>query len=290
MGIIRTSARGKTRISLAPPIRFFFHPLFNFGILKRIVEYKIKPMTLGELLDTSIKVFLNNFLLFTMIAGVWILGFIPIAAFGIGWAFLGPGEMDPAAMQVMATSPIFLVGIFLGIGLILFLQYLSTAALTHAISEKYLGRKATWLESYKSALSRFFPLLGTLFLSSIVLFAGYLLFIIPGILLTLAFSIVAPIVLLEKRSGIDALQRARQLMKGNKGKAFLVFLIVGIAQQMAGTLGAIPIPVVNVVCQLGVSIVFFAFGQVAVTLLYFHTRCQKEAFDVELLAKSVHPV
>ena len=51
---------------------------------------------------------------------------------------------------------------------------------------------------------------------------GFVLLIVPGIIFSLWFYVLVPVVVLEGVTGTAALGRSRELMRGNLGKAFLV--------------------------------------------------------------------
>ena len=75
-------------------------------------------------------------------------------------------------------------------------------------------------------MPRVLPLLGTQVLVGIVVMLGFLLFIVPGIIFSLWFYVVIPVVVLEGLAGSRAMGRSRELVRGNLDKAFLLGLAV----------------------------------------------------------------
>jgi hypothetical protein len=252
-------------------------------------EYTIKVMGVGELLDTGIKLFLDRFALFILIGGAWVVSYIPIVALGYGAVFgLQPGG-DPVAVQAELTrrfmDPGAMGAFFLCVLLMVSLQYLSTAALTQAISDVYLKQASSWTKCYRAALSRVVPLIWTWLLAGVAISFGFLLLIIPGIVLFFGFFILAPVVMLEQKSGMAALKRTWFLMKNNKLKALAVTVIFVVSQFAIGSIaGLFGTNVIGTPLSLATTVIFFAFGQITATLIYFHARCQKEGFDLEVLS------
>ena len=85
--------------------------------------------------------------------------------------------------------------------------------------------------SYKSVFGYFtytLPLLGLAILMSILVTIGFLLLIIPGIYLSLAYMFAVPLVV-EKNLGIwDAMETSRKAVTRHWFKLFFLFLIMGI--------------------------------------------------------------
>jgi hypothetical protein len=104
-------------------------------------------------------------------------------------------------------------------------------------------------------------------------------------------------VLLERTSGSTAMGRARELMKGNLGKGFVLNLVVTllvvvitmtvtyVVDKVVGTLG-LPLAVTELAYDL-VTAVFMPVQLAAIVLLYYDLRIRKEAFDLEVLAGSL---
>ena len=85
--------------------------------------------------------------------------------------------------------------------------------------------------SYKSVFGYFaytLPLLGVAVLMSILIVIGYLLLIIPGIYLSLAYMFAVPLVV-EKNLGIwDAMETSRKAVTSHWFKLFFLFLIMSV--------------------------------------------------------------
>ncbi len=132
--------------------------------------------------------------------------------------------------------------------------------------------------------------MGTWLLASLIVMVGFLLLIIPGLILTLMFAVLTPVMVTEGIFGLAAMERSGALMKQNKLRALGLFIVTGIlsAALIAGVdLVAGFIPVVGSVVAGIVQGAANAFGAAALVVLYFDIRCRKEAFDLEHLARQV---
>lgn len=283
------------------------------------MEYRIQPMTVGELLDTCLRVLMDNLTLFLLIGGSWIFGAIPVGVAVFGSLFFSGFPLSPEIMEHLAGTLSFILAMVVFVCTVVFLQYLCTAALTRAVSERYLGRKASYTASFKIALQKFWPLTATLLLEGIILFVALIpgsvlvfllgsamhtgaagvtgvfslfaavifLIIFPIAYIVLGFYIVPAVVILEGEWGIEGLQRSWRLMKGSRGKAFVILLVAGAAGNLVLIFIGM-IPILGGFIQLFGQILFFVFWQTACTIFYFHCRCEKEGFDVEHLAEQLH--
>jgi hypothetical protein len=93
---------------------------------------------------------------------------------------------------------------------------------------------------FRSVSAVFAPLLWTAILVGLGLLFGFLLFIIPGLVLLTWWAVAAPVVVCEERSAPQALGRSRELVRGNGWQVFGVlvvsFLLVFIADLTLGAL------------------------------------------------------
>src|SRR4029079_10554080 len=90
------------------------------------------------------------------------------------------------------------------------------------------------------------PYVGTLILNGILygiaVAIGFVLFIVPGLILITIWAVVAPSIVVENQGVIDAFGRSRELVRGNGWSVFLTilmaFLIVVIISLVFGVIGA----------------------------------------------------
>jgi ABC-type multidrug transport system fused ATPase/permease subunit len=86
------------------------------------------------------------------------------------------------------------------------------------------------------------PLIGAGILAGLGIGVGFLLFIVPGLILLTIWSMIAPVIVVERSGAIDAFGRSRALVKDNGwqvfGVIFVVFLITAIVSGVLGAIGA----------------------------------------------------
>jgi hypothetical protein len=86
------------------------------------------------------------------------------------------------------------------------------------------------------------PLIGAGILAGIGIAVGLFILVIPGLILLTIWSVIAPVIVVERSGVIDAFGRSRALVKGNGwqvfGIIFVVFLITTIASIVLGLIGA----------------------------------------------------
>jgi hypothetical protein len=92
------------------------------------------------------------------------------------------------------------------------------------------------------------PKIGALFVTSLLaglgILGGFILLVIPGLILATWWFVASPIVMLEDKSGTSALGRSRELVRGNGWTVFGLFIVVSIlvgivSSVLGGITGAI---------------------------------------------------
>jgi hypothetical protein len=240
------------------------------------VEYEIRAMSFGEILDMGFQILRNHFVL---LVGLYSMLYVPI---GLASQFVAGGNQIPDPFTLLAgLLPIVLIW--------LLLQPILTAAITHAIAESYLSKVVSFGSALRFALSIFLPLVGTSILATIIVMTGFLL-IIPGIILWLTFMLLTPVMVIERTFAFRAMERSWALAKRNLARLFGVWIVtLVLVTTLTGGAGMIAgfIPFVGVVFSGIVQGAATAFGTAAFVVLYFDIRCRKEAFDLEHLARQV---
>lgn len=272
---------------------------------------ELRPMGIGDILDTTFRLYRQRFVTFLLIALVVYVPFALVQTllqssisqpspqeiqqqFRIGSNPYGPNmrQHPPTVPQINWT--IYAVSM-LGTFLFLFVFVpLCHAAMIHNISASYLGESLSAAESYGRATPRLLGLLGSQILAGLIVVLGLLMLIVPGIIFAFWFYVVAPVVVLEGISGTSALGRSRELMRGNIGKAFLLGLVLAILGGIIGAiLGAIngfipwPHPAIATFFQTLIQAVVLPIQTAAVILFYYDLRIRKEAFDLQKLSESL---
>lgn len=295
------------------------------------MQYQIRRLGVGGILDQTINVVKDNFgLLFTIYA-VTLMPFNFLQAYvsaslttqieeiqrnaarprGVAPNFAGP---NMSAVDQMSGGQLAMI--FFGVVFLLLLAYLVfNAATIHGVASLYISRPTSLGDCIKTGFRRFFPMIWTGFLMGLALLGAVLITVIPGsfvmgflgfplpLMLIGMFALYIPaivlfmwwilaqeITVLEHISGSDALGRSKKLMRGNIGKAFVIFLILGVINAglqygVAPMLASHPLlfSIVATIVGGATSIL----GAAALVVLYFSARCQHENFDLQMLTSAV---
>lgn len=162
--------------------------------------------------------------------------FLPKASKLLGWAFLFYKQRLSLIVGISVIPFIFsvvqvLVGESLPTGLIFILaittfvvSFLSRLALFDAVVEE--GQSVGG--AYKKSFQMFFPFIWVSGLAGLATLGGFVLFIIPGILLSIWLSFSPYVLFAENRQGTSALVASWHYVKGYWGAIFLRGLFLGI--------------------------------------------------------------
>jgi hypothetical protein len=137
---------------------------------------------------------------------------------------------DGGAPQEASTSLMKQVGAMVLLALLLIpLQMLITllaqAALIGIIGDRALGGQLSPGGAWALALRRLLPLFGVAVLGGLAVGLGLILCVLPGLALALFFSFAAPVVVLEGKGAVGALQRSFKLVRDHFGQTLLVLAV-----------------------------------------------------------------
>ena len=252
---------------------------------------RFEPMTTGVLLDRAFRLYTGNFALMLGIAAAAYVPFYLImlaiqSSFGSGF---------PSRDGSIATLLFQLVFMILWASIAF---PIASGATTFAISERYLGNDVTIGDALRRGLSHFFPLSIAQITATIRVVFGFFLLVIPGILWMLSYSLIVPVILVEGQKAIPSLRRSRDLIKGFRGKAFCILLVVNLLQlvlaagvdMLAGMLFSAATGGGNILGAAMnnlLSIFLTPLGIIAAILLYYDMRIRKEGFDLEMLSRAI---
>jgi hypothetical protein len=165
-----------------------------------------------QLFKDAFSIFSQNIVLFLGILLVpvvfsFVTGlFAPTAAeqsVGIGFS--------PAYIVMALLSAI--VNVFMSIAIILAIQ----------------NNALTVMESYKQSMPFFLRYIGLSIVMSVLLFLGFLILIIPGIILSVWFAFSSFVLVVERAGIIDSIKKSREYARGHWWAVFGRILLLGLA-------------------------------------------------------------
>lgn len=84
------------------------------------------------------------------------------------------------------------------------------------------------------------PLIGVGILAGIAIGIGFLLLVVPGLILLTIWAVIAPVIVVEHSGVMNSFGRSRELVRGNGWQVFgVIFVVFLISAVVAGVLGAI---------------------------------------------------
>jgi len=287
--------------------------------------FDLQPMSIGDILDRTIRLYRRGFLHNIIIVAVPYILLIPFGVL-VGSTLhmtrdprmlLRPGVMGVGAITILAF---------------IWLYFMSMGALARSISERYLGETPTVAGCYGVVLRRSFSLIWAYILASLAwVGAGILMAVAIPIALSLSrrvagapavalmvvagvavaalfvtlvvsvvrFLLITQAIVIEDTRGIAALQRSWNLMRGNFWRAILILifsLVVGFVLSfvfnipggiLSGLLGGTVGAVIGQVFSQLSQILVSPIFDIAITLLYYDSRIRNEAFDLQVMAQNL---
>jgi len=253
----------------------------------------LRPLSVGEVLDVSFGLYRSLFVPLVVVATVC--RAIPLV---LNLFFKPPESADPlATFNWLGDHAVLFLAIVL---LSLVCTAFAVAATTSIVSGAYLGHTIAPRDALARAGGVIGRLIGITLMTGFAVFFGFLLLIVPGVIIMTGLILASTVAVLEPGlSATQAMGRSWELTRGYRGKIFItvfvsylilavpaiaVTLIVGIATLVA------PVPTVASTVLSGVLQIFaLPLIYVVVTVLYYDLRVRKEGLDLEILASSVQP-
>ena len=266
-----------------------------------MADADLRPMSLGEVLDRTFKIYRNHFWLFAGItalpSGVLLLFRLANSAWTVSRiGHTGPGQF-PSFSPAAAFSTI-IISIIGGVAFCLLAGY-AQGATVFAVSDLYLGRATGVRDSYRHVGIKGLRVFFIFLLLGLVIGVGFLLLIIPGIILACRVALSVPVSMLEDAGPVRSIERSMQLTKGHGMQIFVILLMVVVlfyvvamvfqfpfvfllmtaakAQQGLSFLTLLAINVANFLSE----VLVWPVATIALALMYYNLRVRKEAFDIQ---------
>jgi len=253
----------------------------------------LRPLSVGELLDLTFALYRRKFLLFVGIAAVTH-GLMTVLQESAGVAFQKAGDV--------ASTLLVIVGTIVGLIVYFISNAVSQAATTAAVSEMYLGRNVTILESFALLRGRIQSLTGLVFGVAVLTGLGFLL-IIPGIYMTIIWSLAVPAAVVENLRFDAATNRSKDLVDGAWGRVILIMVLVFTLSMLVVIGVSFPVSYLSgdwegettltpfwkialKASELLGEVLAAPFGLIAFTLTYYDQRVKKEGFDIQLMLEA----
>jgi len=203
--------------------------------------------------------------------------------------YVQSGLIQPGVVPTGATFNRLMGTVFVSSLIGFVISALVQAALTRATVSATEGRRVTFGESLATAFRALLPLIGLTILWALGIGLGFVLLLVPGIILLLVWAVAVPALVVERQGIVAAFRRSAELTKGAKWKIFglllvllcvywlLSLLISAVGLGMYGaTSAAGGITIANLIGSVVVSTVFNTLWGTIQPSLYVELREWKE--------------
>lgn len=146
------------------------------------------------------------------------------------------GEVSLSTIEGYHHGPTEMFVFGVTVFVIVLVSLLGSIALMRGVANP---EKRDILKLYKDALSLVLPLLATAIITGLAVMIGFLLFVIPGIILMVFLAFAYFVVVFEKKWGTEAIAQSYRYVKGHWFAVFVrLLLIMFIALAFSALLGA----------------------------------------------------
>lgn len=260
---------------------------------------RLRPMSIGEILDESFRVYRRGFVPFAIAMSIvevpttLVASAVDIAngQFNVPWTTRLSEPTSDAGLLVLVVSVV--------------LGLLADGAVIAIASDVILGRQTTILTAFRQTLRR----MRSLILAQILVFGLLILMAVTvlgipfAVYVGLGWLLVDQAVVIEGRGALDAMRRSHRLVRSHRWRLLICLLLVSV---LSWLLAQSPGALVTLIftfwldpadgVQMGLvnaasvaldtvgRIVFASITGIVTTMLYYDVRVRDEALDLELRA------
>ncbi len=256
----------------------------------------IKELSLPDLLDLMIRLYLRNFWLFFSIS---VVSLVPTLVFSLTYQpFITESLLNIPSADV--ALPLLLSSVILAL-----ISTWVTGASIKAVEAVYLNDGIKPLDAFRAVGPRYFSLLWAGILYVLAISFG-LLIIVPGIWLAVAYVFASQSIVIEDLPGRAGIGRSRTLVKGSWWRVAGYFLVITVLIFILQAILSIPFGIVSFaglamnpagtqdmflfVTQAGSAVTSAILAPLSVigsTLLYYDLRVRREGLDLWARAEAL---
>lgn len=178
----------------------------------------VQQVELGRILSKAFSALTGNFVSFSIVGVVALLPFAIMEY----WMLGGFGQPDVlTSMPEWSIYAIYFAAVMI-------LNMVAQAAIIVGTAEYQAGRTADIVAIVGKSVTCLLPVLAASVLVTLLTMAGYMMLIIPGVIVSLALAITIPVIVVEGLGPIDAMKRSKELTDGNRASIFGLLIVVSI--------------------------------------------------------------
>jgi hypothetical protein len=244
--------------------------------------------SIGRVIGDSFGVYARNFVSFTALA--LIIGIIDLLFVVL---YVAPAMMvldqDP---EMIDPTQINWGAIALGGVVTMIVGTLTQATIIYGTFQDLRGQRASIGDCIARGLSSIVPVIVGSILLSLGVGIGFILVIVPGLILLVMWWVYIPAIVVEGKGIIGAFGRSRELTRGRRWHIFGLLVIVGIAMWVAGIVIEFVVPSdptaafgAATIVQYILQSLITAYSAVLAAVGYYYLRAEKEGIDVNEIAR-----
>src|SRR5215470_13608494 len=224
----------------------------------------------GRVLGTSTSVFFRNFVSFGVLAVV-----LSLLSLLVNYA--GGGGLESATGLTDSGDPRAWVFQVLSWFADVVVSGLVTAALSYGVFQNLRGERAGIADCLSKGFAAILPVVVASLVFGVLIVLGMVLFVIPGILIWLAYLLFIPAIVVEKRGIIDSFNRSAFLTKGRRWAILGAWLVFAVVAMVGFALLVVVAQLVSSSIALAVlafvwQALFTAFSAVMTAVSYYYLR------------------
>ncbi len=181
-----------------------------------------RDFEVGRVISGTFAVIGRNFVPFILLA--LLLGGLPNLLVALIQTHFIKGDIG-----AMTYSPQVIIGTIVGALVMLACGFVLQAAIVHATVADLNGRRIAIADSLKVGLRNCLPLIGLAILMALGVMLGFILLIVPGVILAVMWAVAVPAKVVEKIGVTQAFSRSGDLTRSRRWPIFGLFLIYVIA-------------------------------------------------------------
>ena len=255
-----------------------------------------EPFRVGTCLSKSLAAFFKNFISFNVIGLIVMVPGVLLIVLLFGNTFVALMTYDPATTAVPPDMGEAFGIAFLGaFAVMIVLQYLLTGAIVYGALQHLDGHKPSIVASLMQGLRRIIPIILVAIITTVLVWIGLVLLIVPGIIIALMLCVAIPVVMVEGPGVLASLSRSRALTKGSRWRllgllliafigttvlSMIVSTVVSVALVFVGSTGPLISTGIDVAMQLFTTV----FLAVVLAVAYHDLRVAKEGVSTAQLA------
>ena len=259
-------------------------------------------LDIGRVVSATFQAIGRNIVTFAILGLV--LAGLPTGILSYAQAMMLSGQTEAMAGGTFNFSPAYLTTLGYGLLVALITTSILQGALIYATVQDLNGQKPSVAEALATGLRNFLPLLIVSILFGLAVLCGFVLLIVPGIMIACAWCVAVPALIADRAGIFGAFGRAAELTRGNRWRIFGLFVLLWVILLVIGMVfsaitaavlfsspGALENPMaaalnpINIVVTVIQQTITAVIGATLIAVLYVELRRAREGAGPQWLAE-----